>query len=160
MVQTSFAERLQRIEKAQARPVHERVLAGISEEIDKPANAKASKAAKTAGGRAGSSAGKPMRFCAGFLLMFASFLLVRRMADIHLLLDGSEMLAPFTTTIMAAIAVSVIFVLLFFAFKLQRAAFRVLSEPVRIPFALGMVIGLAAGLGPTELADTMMAQLH
>lgn len=160
MVQTSFAERLQRIEKAQARPIQERILAGVSEEVDKQASTGKSKSAKKPARVSGSATGKPIRFIAGFLLMFASFVLVRRMADIHLLLDASEMLAPFTSTIMAAIAVSVIFVLFFFAFKLQRAAFRVLSEPVRIPFALGMVIGLAVGLGPTELADTMMAQLQ
>ncbi|WP_299844281.1 hypothetical protein [uncultured Roseovarius sp.] len=157
MVQTSFAERLQRIEKAQSRPVTERMLAGVSEEVEKQISSKKSKAG---GKSAGMGVGKPIRFGAGFLLMFASFMLVRRMSDIHLLLDGTDILAPFTSTIMAGIAVAIIFVLIFFAFKLQRATFRVLSEPARIPFALGMLIGLAAGLGPAELADTMMAQLQ
>ena len=157
MLQTSFAERLQRIEMSQSMPVKEKLLAGISEELEREARGEKPTNAR---GSSSSFIGKPIRFVAGFVLTFACFLAVRRRSEIEHLLEANELLAPFMTIITSGMIVAGAFLALFFAFKLQRAVFRILSEPARLPFALGIVAGLALGLSPAEFTDTVMAQLQ
>lgn len=156
MVQTSFTERLQRIEAGQDRPMKDRILAGISDEQRKmeraPQEAAAAKVPR--------KGFKPFRFVVGFALMFAGMKVVSNMSAIDSWLDASDQLAPLAMPAMASIAISIVFLMLFFAFKLQRAAFRVMSEPGRLVFALGMVLGLSVGLGPSEFTDVVMAQLQ
>ncbi|MEO3414019.1 hypothetical protein AAFO92_05105 [Roseovarius sp. CAU 1744] len=156
MTQSSFTERLKRIEAAENRPVTERILVGVAEE----AIPKADEKKKRKSGRRGGAAALPLRFVMGFALMFLTFQLMGEMKGINNWLNGVEPLVPYTNMAMAAIAISIAAVMLFFAFKLQRAAFRLMTEPGRLPFAIGMVAGIALGLGPTEFADGMMAQLH
>ena len=160
MTQASFTERLKRIEAAEGRPVTERILVGVVEEAaPKASKKKAENPGQATRGRT-NAAGLPIRFVMGFALMFATFWVMGEMNGIHNWLNGIEPLVPYTNPVMAAIAIGILAMLLFFAFKLQRAAFRVLTEPARLPFAIGMVAGIALGLGPTEFADGMMAQLQ
>ncbi|MFD1159490.1 hypothetical protein [Roseovarius aestuarii] len=152
MAQTSFTERLERIEMSRGQPASARLLAGISEE-----QKKLETKPKAGGGRAGF---KPMRFVVGFALMYAGMMVVSRMTEINGWLGHSDIFAPFATPVMAGIAIAIVFLMLFFAFKLQRAAFRVLSEPARLVFASGMVLGFALGFGPAEFSESVMAQLQ
>lgn len=159
MPQTSFAERLQRIENAQGQSVKDRMLVGLSEELEAEADPKSKSKGKVARKRKGKSKGLPLRFIAGFGLMFGTFYGLGQMPLIEGTLADIDVVAPHIDIVRAGIAVMVIGILIFFGFKLQRAAFRVLSEPARLPFAIGMVAGLALGMGPTELTDGMLAQL-
>lgn len=156
MPQTSFAERLQRIENAQGQSVKDRTLIGLSEDLEAEAQKKPQKA-KAPRKKGGSML--PLRFVGGFALMFTTFYGLTQMNLIDDQLSAIEALAPHMTLLRAGVGVLVIALMLFFAFKLQRAAFRVLSEPARLPFAIGMVAGLALGIGPVEFADELVAQL-
>ncbi len=160
MPQTSFTERLERIERAQGRPITERILIGLSEEQEAESKGKGkSKANKIRHSHPG-RAGLPLRFIAGFTLMFTTFYMMSQMTLIDAWLIGMEAVAPYIEMVRIAVGIGVVAVMLFFAFKLHRAAFRILSEPARLPFAIGMVAGLALGAGPSEFTDTMMAQLN
>ncbi|WP_306116365.1 MULTISPECIES: hypothetical protein [unclassified Roseovarius] len=161
MTQSSFTERLQRIEKAQGKSAHDRLLVGVADEIVQEATPKkAKKPAKAARPAKGAGGLLPLRFVVGFALMFATFWVMGEMRDIHGWLNGFDVLTPYTNPLMGAVALGIAAVMLFFAFKMQRAAFRVLSEPARLPFVIGMVAGLALGAGPTEFTDEMVAQLQ
>lgn len=160
MTQSSFTERLQRIEKTQGQSAHDRLLVGVADEVVQQATPKKDKKSARTSPRGKSGAALPFRFGAGFALMFATFWGMGQMNDVHSWLNGVEALSPYSNPVMAAIAIGIVAVMLFFAFKLQRAAFRVLTEPARLPFVIGMVAGLALGAGPTEFADGMMAQLQ
>lgn len=160
MTQSSFTERLQRIEKAQGQSARDRMLVGVADEVMAEATpAKKKKRARQSGG-ATAKGGLTIRFAAGFALMFATFWVMGRMNGIHSWLKDAEPFTPFTNPVMAAITIGIASVMLFFTFKLQRAAFRVMKEPARLPFVIGMVAGLALGAGPTEFSDSMMAQLQ
>ena len=157
MSQTSFAERLERIEASQDRPMKDRILAGISEEQRRMETATPQKAAKKPARRRRNI--RIMPFIVGFALMYAGMMVSTNMTAIDAWLATSDQFAPVAKPVMIGIGISVIFLMLFFAFKLQRAAFRVLSEPGRLVFATGMVLGLSVGMGPTDFTDVMMARL-
>ena len=161
MVQSSFTDRLQRIGHTQHQPVAQRMVAGVSEASQsKPSKDKtAGKAAKVP--KSSKSGGSlTLRLVAGFGLMFISFQALSRMNAAQAWLEGSAGLAQYASMIMVGVAAFFVFVMLFFAFKMQRAAFRVMSEPWRMPFAIGMVLGFAMGIGPMEFTDSMLAQLQ
>ncbi len=164
MTQSSFTERLQRIEKTQGQSARDRLLAGVAEAAvaqatpdedkeDKKAR-KTARPARTGGGLL------PLRFAVGFALMFATFWVMAQMSDIHAALKDIDMLSGYTNPVMATVAIGIAAVMLLFVFKLQRAAFRVMREPARLAFVTGMVAGLALGAGPTDFADDMVAQLQ
>lgn len=161
MTQSSFTERLQRIEKTQGQSAHDRLLVGVAEEVVAQATPAEDKKPRKAGRPARTGGGLlPLRFAVGFALMFATFWVMGQMSDIHAALQDIDMLSGYTNPVMAAVAIGIAAVMLLFAFKLQRAAFRVMREPARLAFVTGMVAGLALGAGPTDFADDMVAQLQ
>lgn len=152
MAQSSFAERLVRIEKNQHLSVEDRMLIGLSQQ-------KNGRRTKSGFGKAKSGLEKLARIMAGFVLLFATITVLRRMSAIRDWLSGMEIPAPVEAHMTTGIAVFAGIVMLFFAFKLNRASRRVISEPARLPFAIGMLCGLAAGLGPTETISLVLAQV-
>ena len=99
------------------------------------------------------------RFLVGFGLMFACMAATGRMNEIEARLTEAALLPGYEDFAMLGAAAVVVTVMLFFAYKLYRAVLGIRSERWRLPLVLGMIAGLAAGLGPTEFVDGMLAQI-
>ncbi len=160
MAQASFAERLERIERTQHAPLKDRMLVGLSDvQIEQETHPSKRKGKKIRSKKRRLGPEVPLRFLAGFTLMFTCFLVLAEMDTIQTLVDSTPVIADFSQYTMIGIAGAVVATMLYFAFKLQRAAFRVMREPGRLPLAIGMVLGFAIGFEPVQFSDTMMEQV-
>ncbi len=141
MTQASFAERLKRIEASGGEIV---MHVGIAEE----GNAAPSQ------NKVRASSGV-LRFVFGAALMFVVSRLLLDMNAVQAWVDRSPVLLPYENGVMGALTVGIAITMLFFAFKIGRAAMRIRTQPHRLPFACGMVIGFVLGMGP----DVFLAEL-
>lgn len=91
----------------------------------------------------------------GAALMFAPMFAMRNSETVQQWLQSSQTLAPVASLVMAVLALVCVFVVIVFAFKLHRAVRRFRTQPERLPFAAGMLIGFVFGIGP----DVFLADL-